>query len=235
MYTFESRVRYSELDHRQRISLPAVINYLQDCTTFHSESIGQGIEELKKVGKAWVLSYWQIVVERYPKIGEKIAVSTWATGFTGILGTRNFQILDEEGRRIIYAYSLWTYMDMKKKRPVKISQDVAALYKEEPPLEMEYAPRKIRRSETMTEKEAIRVRKYQIDTNEHVNNCQYVQMALEALEREITVRQVRVEYKRSAVYRDQIIPRVAEESGRIVVELCDTEGNPYAIVEFIGE
>ncbi|MGN1267432.1 MAG: acyl-[acyl-carrier-protein] thioesterase, partial [Dorea sp.] len=43
---------------------------------------------------------------------------------------------------------------------------------------------------------------------------------------------IRVEYKKSALYNDVIIPKVAREADRIVVELCDTKGKPYAVVEF---
>ena len=75
------------------------------------------------------------------------------------------------------------------------------------------------------------MRKYHIDTNEHVNNCQYVQMALEVLGREPDIRQVRVEYRKSAVYKDIILPRVAQEDSRTVVSLGDAQGKPYAIVE----
>ena len=30
-YEFEGRVRYSEIDHRGTMTLPALINYFQDC------------------------------------------------------------------------------------------------------------------------------------------------------------------------------------------------------------
>ena len=75
------------------------------------------------------------------------------------------------------------------------------------------------------------MRKYHIDTNEHVNNCQYVQMALEGLEKPVEVEKMRVEYKKSAVYGDVIYPKVAYEEDRTVVELSDENGNAYAVVE----
>ena len=75
------------------------------------------------------------------------------------------------------------------------------------------------------------MRKYHIDTNEHVNNCQYVQMALEMLPGDIQIRQARVDYKKSAVLGDMIRPRLSEEKDRTVVELCDEDGKPYAVVE----
>ena len=80
-------------------------------------------------------------------------------------------------------------------------------------------------------KPSFPVRKYHIDTNEHVNNCQYVQMALEVLPEETRVRQIRVEYKKSAVLGDVIFPKVAREENRIVTELCDENGKPYAVIE----
>ena len=58
---------------------------------------------------------------------------------------------------------------------------------------MEYAPRKIALPKDAEPMDAFPVRKYHIDTNEHVNNCQYVQMALEVLKERMEVRQLRVE------------------------------------------
>ena len=113
MYTFESRVRFSEVDHTELLTLPALVNYFQDCSTFQSEDIGYGVEVLKKSGQAWILSAWQIVVNRYPKLGERIRVSTWATDFTGLFGLRNFKMEDEAGEMTGWANSVWVYMDMK--------------------------------------------------------------------------------------------------------------------------
>ncbi len=235
MYAFDSRIRYSEIDQSERITLPGIINYFQDCSIFHSESIGFGVNRLKEEGRAWVLTGWQIVVERYPRLGETVKVCTWPTGFKGALGERNFLMRDAEGRRAAYANSIWAYMDKEKRRPIKPSEEEIKGYGMEEPLEMDYAPRKISLPQRMEEGERFQVRKHHIDTNDHVNNCQYVQMALEALPEEMEVCQARVEYKKSAVYGDIILPRTAKEKERTVIELCDTEGKPYAIVELIGE
>lgn len=231
MYSFDSRVRFSEVDHTKQITLPGVINYFQDCSTFHSESLGLGVDYFAKHKRAWVLNAWQVIVKRYPKLGEHITVSTWATEFNGLYGLRNFRMTDGQGRTTAYANSVWVYMDMAKGRPVKPLPEEIEAYGEEEPLEMEYAPRKIALPDAWEERDSFPVRKYHIDTNEHVNNCQYVQMALEVLGREPDIRQVRVEYRKSAVYKDIILPRVAQEDSRTVVSLGDAQGKPYAIVE----
>ncbi len=231
-YTIRSRVRFSEIDHTRKMTLPGIINCFQDCSIFQSEEIGYGLEYLNKQKKAWMLSAWQIVIERYPKLGEEITVSTWASGFKGICGDRNFCMRDEAGEITACANSLWVYMDLQKGRPAKPEADEVEAYGVSKPLGMERAPRKIDIPENMTELQSFPVRRYHIDTNEHVNNCQYVQMAKEVYEGEEPIRQVRAEYKKSAVYNDIIMPRAGREDNRTVVELCNVKGQTFATVEF---
>lgn len=235
MYTMNGKIRFSECDTTQKVTLPGIINYFQDCSTFQSESLGRGADYLRKKNRAWLLSSWQVVVERYPAIGEEIEVKTWASGFKGFYGTRNFMMQTTDGERLAYANSIWSFVDIEAGHPARPDAEDVAVYGEEPALEMEYAPRKIKLPKETVSVDTFPVRKYHIDTNHHVNNCQYVQMALEVLTEAPRTGQVRVEYRKAAVYGDIILPKIAEEEERIVVELCDMEEKPYAIVEFIGE
>ena len=231
-YTFAGRVRFSEVDHRQQMTLPAIINYFQDCSTFQSESLGLGIDHCAERNCAWILSSWQVLIDRYPRLGEEIQISTWASGFNKFLGDRNFCMQDKDGALVAYANSVWVYMNMKKGRPVRPEDSEIELYGMGEPLEMEYASRKVRLPEDAARAEAFPVLRCHIDTNEHVNNCQYVQMALEVLPEIWQIRELRVEYKKSAVYGDMICPKIACDENRTVVELCDEEDKPYAVVEF---
>ena len=107
MYTFQSRVRYSETDKSGFLSLNAVVNYMQDCSTFQSEDLGIGIDYLKKHHYIWLMNSWQIVLKSLPRLGEKITVGTFAYGFKGIYGYRNFLIKDEEEKELALANSIW--------------------------------------------------------------------------------------------------------------------------------
>lgn len=237
-YTYESRVRYSETDLEKKLTIPAIINYFQDASTFQSESFGLGIDYCQEQKKAWFLSSWQIVVERYPELGEPISISTWPTGFKGMLGDRNFILEDKDGNILAWANSLWIYMDLEKGFPTKPTKEDIETYGVAEPLEKEFAPRKIKVKTPCDEEhgfgvmEPVKVMKYQIDTNGHMNNCQYVAIAMEALAEENRFAQVRVEYKKSAVYGDTIIPKIAKEENITLVVLCDEEGTEYAVVEF---
>lgn len=231
MYTFESRVRFSEVDDTETLTLPAVVNYFQDCSTFQSEDLGLGAEVLKKIGRAWILSAWQIKVSRYPHIGEGIKVDTWATSYNGIFANRNFRLRTEKDEILAKANSIWLYMDIIKGKPVRPDQEAVSAYEICPPLCMEPVSRKIALPEKMEEGQSFPVLRHQIDVNHHVNNCQYIQMALEVLPECGHAKKIRVEYKKSAVLGDMICPRTAIESDRKVVELCGTDGSVFAVVE----
>lgn len=235
MYKIDTKVRYSECGEEGRMRLSSIINQFQDATSEHSDSLGLGMDYLKEIKRAWILNSWQIVIERYPKAHEQIEVTTWPTGFKGVFGPRNFCMKTPEGEMLAYANTLWVYMDVEKKVPTKPSEEEKERYGIEPPLEMEYEARKINLPEELKEVDTLPVHKYHIDTNSHMNNCHYVQMAVEVLPKEFVVRQVRVEYKKSAVYGEKIVLKIAEEKERTVVELCDEQGKTYAIVEFRGE
>ena len=56
MYTFDSRVRYSETDEEGNLSVVGIMNYLQDCSTFQSEDLKLGISYLNEEKRAWWLS-----------------------------------------------------------------------------------------------------------------------------------------------------------------------------------
>ena len=232
IYQFDSRVRYSEVDENRRITLLSILNYFQDCSSFHSEKIGFGIDYLKEKQCAWVLSSWQIVLGELPVFGQEITVQTWPYSFKGFLGERNFCIRDEKGEKLAWANTLWTYVDLKTGHPTRVPKEEQEAYVLHEKLDMDYAPRKILLPEETQPQESFTVQKHHLDTNHHVNNCQYVQMALEVLPRDILVSQVRVDYKKSAVLGDKIFPETAQKKDRVIVRLCDEDRKPYAVIEF---
>lgn len=231
-YSFKGRVRYSEIGENGCLTLPGIQDYYQDCCTFQSESIGQGMEELEKRHRAWVLSSWQIVVKRYPKMGEQIIATTAPYAFKGFLGMRNFTLTTEDGELLSWANSIWTNLDTQKGIPARLTEEDIKGYILDEKMEMEYAPRKITLPEEMTKEEPFAIQKHHLDTHHHVNNCQYIRMAADYLPEGFVIGQMRAEYKKQALLGDVFYPGVKKEEGKVVVSLSNESGEPYAVVEF---
>lgn len=232
MYKWDGRVRFSEVGEDKRLTLDSIVNYFQDCSTFQSEDIGNGMEAVEALHRAWVLSSWQIVVKEYPKLGESITTGTWPYEFNRFLGGRNFMMYGSDGRVLAYANSLWTYINTENGRPVRVDEDIIKLYVLEPKYDMEYADRKIALPQNMLPAASFPVEIHHLDTNHHVNNGQYIKMAGAYLPQGFDIAQMRAEYKKSAVLGDTICPKIYVEENKAVVSLEDEAGNPFTVVEY---
>lgn len=231
MYTFESTVRYSECDEHCRLSLVSLINYLQDCSTFHTESLGLGIEHMASHHFAWLLAAWQIQILEIPRFCDRITVGTWCYDMKRTLAQRNFQICNKEGRPLVKADSLWFTFDTLEGKPIRIPESEYAYLSDEPRLDMPPTTRKLKVAGDWIAASPITVNESHLDTNQHVNNAQYVLMALEALGRELSPDVIRVQYRIQARLGDVLYPRLYPRERGWAVELCRSDGDAYAVVE----
>lgn len=232
MYTFDSRVRFSEINHHKGfLDLTSIINYYQDCSTFQSEDLNIGFEYLQGINRVWLLNSWQVQIKKPVKLGDYITIGTWPYDFNGCYGYRNFIMKNQEGDVLNVANSIWVYVDTLTGRPTRVPEDIGG-YKIEAPFPMEYADRKIKLPDKMTNHPVFPVVKSNIDSYNHVNNGQYIKMAEEFLPEDFNVSGFRVEYKKQAILTDTILPKVGRNEKLYTVALCNTKEQPYAIIEF---
>ena len=232
MYEFDSTVRYSEVDSKGQMTWLALMDYFQDCSVFHSESVKLSVEYLGRKHLAWVLSSWQIQVNRYPKLGEKIVVATFPYEFKGFFGMRNFLLMTEAEEVLACANTMWTLLDTEKMVPAKPTEEMLQKYVLEERYPMDYRGRKIAIPDNGSKQPAVPVTKEYLDTNFHVNNGQYVRIAKMYLPDRVSVKQLRAEYRKSAVLGDVFYPVLYANDGNYVVSLNDKDQKAYAVVEF---
>lgn len=232
MYSFKSRVRYSELDRDGNLSIKSMMDYLQDCSTFQSESLGLGIKYLKTHNRAWWLSSWNIDILSLPRLGDEIIISTNAYAFKGIYGYRNFDIKNEKGEYLVKADSTWFFFDTKNKIPAKAKEEEILPYLgNEKKLEMqEEVSKKIEHIEGGEYLSPIIVQKHHLDTNNHVNNAMYIDMAKDLIDSKIKLSGISVKYKKMALLNDKIYPYILEMEDKIIVELNDENNNIFSYI-----
>lgn len=231
MYTYERKVTYSDVAADGCVDAAQVVRYFQDCSTMQSDSLGMGIDFLEQHQHVWMLTAWQIDFRRRPKLGETVTTGTWAYGFDAMYGYRNFILKGAGDELLAVANSIWVLIDVKTGRPSKLTEEYVGGYGSEEKFPMEYAPRRIRLPKQWEAQAHFRVNRADLDTNRHVNNARYISMALEYLAEGEDIRQLRVEYKRAAVYMDEICPKVHRDGDQMTVALCDTSGQVYVAVE----
>jgi acyl-ACP thioesterase len=96
---------------------------------------------------------------------------------------------------------------------------------------MNYEGRKITVGEGGICEEPTIVQRQHLDSNNHVNNAQYISIALRYLPEKFRIGHLRVEYKKQAHLGDVLIPYVIKEEDKVVVSLRDGMGAVYVNIE----
>lgn len=235
LYQCKDRVSYSRIDTDGKLKVYAIVNALQDCCLFHSEAVGRSCMDLKENSHAWLVNSWHIVLKRRPSMGEEFVVSTWPYKFRGVFGMRNFLMESMEGETLAYADSQWFYFDQKTGKPIRASQEEVEPFGMEEPYPMEYTSRKVSYPEDVELRDSQKVYENYLDTNNHVNNGEYIRMAANYLPEGYEVEELRVEYRLAAKLGEQIDIYTKQEGDCYYVVMTDQEKSPYVITCFQGK
>lgn len=236
MYEYKTRIGFSECDINKTFTVTSLIDAFQDCSTFQSEDLGVGFDVLTKHNLVWVINYWELNIRKLPQLCDYVTVGTFPYSFKGCFGFRNFYMKDEAGDYIVKANSMWTLVDTVTIRPAKAPDFIYNAYELEEKLDMTYNPRKVAIPEgddvLSLEKEPIHIQLHHLDSNHHVNNGQYVKLAMSACGDDDSISSLRIDYRKQAHLGDTIYPVVYRKDNKCVVALYDEDRSPFSVAEF---
>ena len=233
MYTFNTRVSYSRVDKNGQVPLYEIMNYLQDCSTFHSEDLGVGVEYMKSIAKAWVVVAYKIKINRPIMLGQEICVGTAPTSFDSLFGKPQYFIKDDKGGYSVQADTIWVLIDFEKRRPTRITEEVSAKYELETVFEGVTAKRKMKLKGERKRLPSFEVKKTYIDNNGHMNNADYLRAAMEYLPEGFACKEMEIVYNKEAMEGETIIPYISEEKDGIGISFEDEKGELHATIKLI--
>ena len=124
MFTREITVQPSDVSCQGTLKLKSLLDYFQNTAGLAVEDIEGTTTELIARGYAWVLTRYEINIERLPTLDEKFIIKTFHDPSHGYNMLRAFQVDASDGKRIIDAKSSWFLVDVKTGRPVKSAAHV---------------------------------------------------------------------------------------------------------------
>ena len=233
MYTLNYKVTTSTCDSEGRLKLYSALQMMQDCSEMWIDSEPEVKAYFARENMAQLLASRQVEVLRVPSFKEELTVTTSVYEMKPMFGFRNTFIYDAFGRPCYRTWSMGAFVDKATGKLKRVDDAVANTLLIEPQLEMNYRDRRIILPKGGGEAFApIKVMRADIDYNRHVNNANYIRMAMELLPEDFEIKELRVEYRVAAKLGDTLTPTMYHiDDGFVVALSIDNEVS--AIVEFV--
>ncbi|MDR2796399.1 MAG: acyl-ACP thioesterase [Spirochaetaceae bacterium] len=183
MDVFEKKymVTVGDVDTDRYIKPSVLFDFFQSLTTEHGEDLGVGLDVMLSKGQGWILLRFSVLIERRPRFGDRLTISTWPQGFDRLLCMRNYDVLDDSGALLARACSSWLVLDIEKRRPLRPAALATPMPLNEGRIFLEGGARSLAKHDGLV-KTAERTSLYSdIDFNGHVNNARYIQWIQDAL------------------------------------------------------
>ena len=197
---------------------------MQDCSEMWIDSQPEVRVFFERENMAQLLASRQVEIVRVPAYKEKLTVTTSVYDMKPMFGFRNTFIYDERGNPCYRTWSMGAFVDKSTGKLKRVDDSVAATLKIEPQLPMNYKDRRIAvPADGGTVCTPVRVMRADIDYNRHVNNANYIRMAMELIPEGAEIKGLRVEY------------RVAAKLGNILSPTLHVIGNGYIVTLAVGK
>ena len=180
-----------------------------------------------------LLASRQVQVVRVPSFKETLTVTTSVYEVKSMFGFRNTFIYDAQGRPCYKTWSMGAFVDKTTGHLKRADEQLMSTLTLEPRLEMDYRDRRIILGRADGDAmPAVTVMRADIDYNRHMNNANYVRVAMELLPADFLVTGLRVEYRAAARCGDVLVPTVYRPEPDVVVVALAIGEIVAAIVEF---
>jgi len=232
MYSLQYKVTTSYCNSEGYLKLYSALQMMQDCSEMWVDSEPIVEHYFASHNMTQLLASRQVEVVRVPRFKEGLTITTSVYGIKSMFGFRNTFIYDAHGKPCYRTWSMGAFVDKSTGKLKRIDESTVAALTLEPQLEMNYRDRRILPPhEGGVACTSVPIMRADIDYNRHVNNANYIRIAMELLPADFQVGGLRVEYRVPAKLGDTLIPILYHSSDAIVVTLSMGE-EVCALVEF---
>ena len=204
--------------------LSGMFHLMQEAAGEHVEILGLGREALKPENLLWVLSRTLVEVRALPAAGQALRIRTWPNPQRHGLYLRQCRLLDEEGRCLLRAVSLWTLMDAASRTMRQTGlPEQSAQWREDEDLPMPKGLPEISGAEVWRHVAAAE----ELDGNGHVNNANYVRWLDRGMPASFAgkaLRRFQINYLTELRLGDGILLQTREEDGTLLFQGLTEDG-----------
>ena len=205
IFKADFQIRYSDVNYKNEISTATIMSFFQEMGCLHSQAVGMGLNQKQY---SWLLMQSKLEVYKRPTWNEQITVHTWATGKEGPYCFRDFEMYNSKKELLAIGSSKWILVEIETQKIIKMTDEISNVYEPENKKVFVEKLTKLKEPETFEMTHTCTVQRKDIDTNQHMNNIKYIELAYETLPQDIyeeaDLTKIEVSYKHASKLGDTL-------------------------------
>jgi len=207
-YELEKEISYQDVDFTGNLKLSHLLSVLSELATVHALELNVWNHDMIE-NYGWVVAKMHIQVEKEIKYEDQVIFKTWPGQPSRAIYPRYYTVEDKKNKqRLISISSIWTLLDLKKRRIVMPSR-VGIVFPDEIMLEEATSlPSEIICDDQLELIATREVRYSDIDTNQHVNNARYLEWICDVIDiekfRKYYINDLTIAFKKEITFHQTI-------------------------------
>lgn len=230
VYSKDYEINIYDVDSDLKCKFSTIVNYLWDVVMSQTEALGETKNGLINQC-AWILLKYDIKIHEYPKYKDVINVENRVVGVKKFYGVRDYIIRNSEGKVLAEGRAIALLVNMEKRRPMRLLPEQYELYGITGDLEEDIELDNIKEVENIEYSRGYVVRFSDIDSNKHVNNLKYMEMAMDTLPFEFLndheLSEIKIVFKKETTFGDtiKVSSELKEEENGLIRSIHSMIGN----------
>lgn len=204
VYKMKANVPFYEVNTLNEWHLSAMLNGLLAASDTQLDLNHAGDEVMHALGLGWVITQYHFDIKRFPKSKEPVQLSSWADSYNKFFAYREYRLDDAQGNELVHINSSWVMMSFKTRGMVHIVPEIVDRMAAEPIKSIKKFQRIPKKDYSQAQHKSYRVRYFDIDANQHVNNVHYFDWMLDTLDMDFLTKYaidtVDIRYEREIPY-----------------------------------
>lgn len=209
-YSETYTIRSSEVATNGKASLQSICDLLQETAGNHALKLNFDISQLRDQNLTWMLHRLHVKMDKFPEWRDKITVTTWPSSGDALRAFRDFIILDAENNKIGQCLSYWLMINIETRKPVRMPDEVLEMAPSDTEHVLDVQKNRINFAQQASGSKIFRVRRSDLDMNEHVNNVKYIGWALETMPPDKKIKEMDIEFLAECTEGEEILSEIAE-------------------------
>lgn len=209
-FEHEFFVTIRDIDTKTNLTNKAILSFFEDIGGYQSNLAGYGLKQIEETKISWVLLNWKVkIIKQIKYDGNPIKIKTWSRGVKRASCFRDYELYNSNGELYAIGTSKWAVVHLENGL-MRVTDEIISKYIHDDKCVFgeDFDFVKLKECDNYSNVYEYTVSRKDIDINNHMHNLNYLDLAYEALPKDIyestTFNDFEIMYKTGAFLGDNV-------------------------------